>query len=79
MNVRISGTHGKAANRRKQVSRTLAHVFAGWRTGLSGPVIDFAANSPEIPSNRKILLGAPPTSQIEQGVFVHIDGSGTSR
>lgn len=30
---------GKAADRRKQVSRTLARVFAGWRTGLSGPVI----------------------------------------
>jgi hypothetical protein len=42
LNVRISGTHGKAANGRKQMSRTLAHVFAGWRTGLSGPVIDFA-------------------------------------
>jgi MFS family permease len=31
--------HGKAASRREQVSRTLARVFAGWRTGLPGPVI----------------------------------------
>ena len=31
--------HGTAANRRKHVSRTLARVFAGWRTGLPGPVI----------------------------------------
>ncbi len=31
--------HGKAANRSKQVSRTLARVFAGWRTGLPGPVL----------------------------------------
>src|SRR6185437_10521355 len=28
-----------AANRRKQPGRTLARVFGGWRTGLSGPVI----------------------------------------
>src|SRR5690242_4768437 len=30
--------HGTAATRRKQLSRTLARVCAGWRTGLSGPV-----------------------------------------
>ena len=28
-----------AANRRKQPGRTLARVFAGWRTGLPGPVL----------------------------------------
>lgn len=37
--------HGKAADRRKQVSRTLARVFAGWRTGLSGPVIVLQAGT----------------------------------
>src|ERR1700722_7553142 len=37
--------HGKAANRWKQVSRTLARVFAGWRTGLSGPVIVLQAGT----------------------------------
>ena len=31
--------HGKAANRRTPVRRTLARAFAGWRTGLAGPVI----------------------------------------
>lgn len=36
---------GKAADRRKQVSRTLARVFAGWRTGLSGPVIVLQAGT----------------------------------
>jgi hypothetical protein len=45
MNARVSGMHGKAANRSKQVSRTLARVFAGWRTGLSGPVIVLAAGT----------------------------------
>jgi MFS family permease len=30
---------GKAANRGKHVGRTLAGVFAGWRTGLPGPVL----------------------------------------
>src|SRR6201997_1137398 len=45
MNVRVSGMHGKAANRRKQVSRTLARVFGGWRTGLSGPVIVLQAGT----------------------------------
>ena len=45
MNARVSGMHGKAANRRKQVSRTLARVFAGWRTGLSGPVIILQAGN----------------------------------
>src|ERR1700749_2406072 len=34
-----------AANRRKQVSRTLARVFASWRTGLSGPVIVLQAGT----------------------------------
>ena len=37
--------HGTAANRRKQVSRTLARVFAGWRTGLPGPVIILQAGT----------------------------------
>jgi len=37
--------HGKTANRRKQVSRTLARVFAGWRTGLSGPVMVLQAGT----------------------------------
>ena len=45
MNVRVSGIHGKAANRRKQVSRTLARAFAGWRTGLPGPVIVLQAGT----------------------------------
>src|SRR6185312_10102374 len=45
MNVRVSGLHVKAANRRDQVSRTLARVFAGWRTGLSGPVIVLQAGT----------------------------------
>ena len=39
MNVRVSGMHGKEANRSKQVSRTLARVFGGWPTDLPGPVI----------------------------------------
>src|SRR5215467_5177020 len=39
MSVRIPSMHGKAANRRKPVRRRLARVFAGWRTGLPGPVI----------------------------------------
>ncbi len=33
-----SGRHGTAASRGKQVSRTLARVSGGWRTGLPGPV-----------------------------------------
>jgi MFS family permease len=37
--------HGTAANRRKQVSKTLARVFAGWRTGLPGPVIILQAGN----------------------------------
>jgi len=45
MSVRLPGMHGKAANRRKQVSRTLARVFAGWRTGLSGPVLVLQAGT----------------------------------
>jgi len=45
MNVRVSGRHGKAANRRRQLSRTLARVFAGWRTALSGPVIVLQAGT----------------------------------
>src|SRR5579859_3437720 len=35
----------KAATRGKQVSRTLARVFAGWRTGLPGPVIVLQAGT----------------------------------
>src|SRR5437868_3675848 len=35
----------KAANRRQRVSRTLARVFAHWRTGLSGPVIVLQAGT----------------------------------
>src|ERR1043166_2894092 len=35
----------KAANRSKPVSRTLAHVFVGWRTGLPGPVIVLQAGT----------------------------------
>ena len=34
-----------AANRRKQPGRTLARVFAGWRTGLPGPVIVLQAGT----------------------------------
>ena len=45
MNVRVPGTHGKPTNRRTQLSRTLARVFAGWRTGLSGPVIVLQAGT----------------------------------
>src|SRR6185369_8512371 len=45
MNVRVSGLHVKAANRRDQVSRTLARVFASWRTGLPGPVIVLQAGT----------------------------------
>ena len=45
MNVRVSGMHGKPANRRNRVSRTLARVFAGWRTGLSGPVLVLQAGT----------------------------------
>ncbi len=37
--------HGQAANRSRQVGRTLARVFAGWRTGLSGPVIVLQAGT----------------------------------
>ncbi len=37
--------HGTAANRGKQVSGTLARVFAGWRTGLPGPVIFLQAGN----------------------------------
>ena len=45
MNVRVSGRHGKAASRRTQLSRTLARVLAGWRTGLPGPVIVLQAGT----------------------------------
>jgi MFS family permease len=45
MNARVSGMHGKAANRGKPVSRTLAWVFAGWRTGLPRPVIVLSAGT----------------------------------
>jgi MFS family permease len=34
-----------AANRRKQPGRTLAGVFAGWRTGLPGPVLVLQAGT----------------------------------
>src|SRR5581483_9139608 len=34
-----------AADRSKRMSRTLARVFAGWRTGLSGPVIVLQAGT----------------------------------
>ncbi|HEU5330015.1 MAG TPA: MFS transporter [Thermomicrobiales bacterium] len=37
--------HGKAAHRGKQLSRTLGRVFAGWRTGLSGPVLVLQAGT----------------------------------
>jgi MFS family permease len=40
-----SGMHGNAASRGKRVSRTLARVFASWRTGLSGPVIVLQAGT----------------------------------
>jgi MFS family permease len=45
MNVRVPGTHGKPTNRRTHLSRTLARLFAGWRTGLSGPVIVLQAGT----------------------------------
>ena len=45
MNVRASRRHGKAANRWKQPGRTLARVFGGGRTGLSGPVIILQAGT----------------------------------
>jgi MFS family permease len=35
----------KAATRRQRVSRTLARVFAVWRTGLSGPVVVLQAGT----------------------------------
>src|SRR5215471_3756310 len=37
--MRFAGMHGKAASLGKQLSRTLASVFGGWRTGLPGPVL----------------------------------------
>ena len=37
--------HGKAATRRQRVRRTLARVFAGWRTGLPGPVLVLQAGT----------------------------------
>jgi MFS family permease len=45
MNVRVPGAPGKPTNRRTHLSRTLARVFAGWRTGLSGPVIVLQAGT----------------------------------
>jgi MFS family permease len=45
MNLRGPLTHGKPPNRRTQLSRTLARVFAGWRTGLSGPVLVLQAGT----------------------------------
>jgi MFS family permease len=43
--VRVPGAYGKAADRGNHVSRTLARVFAGWRTGLPGPVIVLQAGT----------------------------------
>jgi MFS family permease len=40
-----SGMHGKAASRGKRVSRTLARVLGGWRTGLPGPVLVLQAGT----------------------------------
>jgi MFS family permease len=45
MNARASGLDGNAANGGKQVRRTLGRVFAGWRTGLSGPVLVLQAGT----------------------------------
>src|SRR5438445_9764796 len=45
MESSASAGRGKAANRRKRVSRALARVFAGWRTGLPGPVIVLQAGT----------------------------------
>jgi hypothetical protein len=45
MSVRAPRMHWKAASRRKQVSRTVARVFAGWRTGLPGLVIALQAGT----------------------------------
>ena len=45
MNARVPGTHGKPTSRRTEPSGTLARVFAGWRTGLSGPVIVLQAGT----------------------------------
>src|ERR671927_380302 len=45
MNARVSCMHGKAANRRQQVSRTLARVLGGWPTGLPGPVLVLQAGT----------------------------------
>jgi MFS family permease len=45
MNLRVSCRHGKAASRRKQLSRTLARVLAGWRTGLPRPVLVLQAGT----------------------------------
>jgi MFS family permease len=45
MSVQGPGTHGKPTNRTTQLSRMLAGVFAGWRTGLSGPVIVLQAGN----------------------------------
>jgi MFS family permease len=45
LTVRVSGTHGKASNRRNHVRRTLARVFAVWRTGLPRPVLVLQAGN----------------------------------
>jgi MFS family permease len=45
MNARASGLHGSTADRWKKVGRTLGRVFAGWRTGLSGPVLILQAGT----------------------------------
>jgi MFS family permease len=37
--------HGKAATKRQRVRRTLARVFAGWRTGLQRPVLVLQAGN----------------------------------
>src|SRR5690242_19034348 len=37
--------HRKAVTRRQRVRRTLARVFAGWRTGLPGPVLVLQAGT----------------------------------
>jgi len=39
MNARASGIHGETARCCTHVSRALGRVSAGWRTGLSGPVL----------------------------------------
>jgi MFS family permease len=45
MNVRVPGTPGRPPDRRRPLSRTLVRLFAGWRTGLSGPVLVLQAGT----------------------------------